>query len=173
MTKLKEKKIIFNKKISVQTNTWHFYRLMLRLFGSKIFSIKYFLYFLMFVQREIMVNGNHFQFNRKNLFNFWKTIYSFKNRKSCFRFKLFILSYMFVGTCHLGALEFVGSPNLQPKVFEFRYPITRFRPRQSPLESDQPWFWQIWPESCHHRQNPVKMAGILSGDGISSAVIFL
>jgi hypothetical protein len=41
------------------------------------------------VGEKIMVNGNHFQFNRKNLFNFLKT-------KSFYEFKLFILVHMFV-----------------------------------------------------------------------------
>jgi hypothetical protein len=38
-----------------------------------------------------MVNGNHFQFDRKNFFNFWKMIYGFENCKSFFEIKLFIL----------------------------------------------------------------------------------
>jgi len=44
-----------------------------------------------------MVNKNHFQFDRKSFFNFWKIIYSFKNRKLFSEFKSFILAGIFVG----------------------------------------------------------------------------
>jgi hypothetical protein len=42
-----------------------------------------------------MVNENHFQFDRITFFNFWKTIYGFKNRKSFFEIKLFIFTRTF------------------------------------------------------------------------------
>jgi hypothetical protein len=42
-----------------------------------------------------MVNENHFQFARKTFFNFWKTIYGFKNRKSFSEIKLFVLAHTF------------------------------------------------------------------------------
>jgi hypothetical protein len=42
-----------------------------------------------------MVNENHFRFDRKTFFNFWKTIYCFKNRKSLFEIKLFVLASTF------------------------------------------------------------------------------
>jgi hypothetical protein len=42
-----------------------------------------------------MVNENHFRFDRKSFFNFWKTIYGFKNRKSFFEIKLLVLAHMF------------------------------------------------------------------------------
>jgi len=42
-----------------------------------------------------MVNENHFRFDRKNFFNFWKTIYGFKNRKSFSEIKLLVLVCMF------------------------------------------------------------------------------
>jgi hypothetical protein len=42
-----------------------------------------------------MVNENHFRFDRKTFFNFWKTIYGFKNRKSFSEIKLFILTSTF------------------------------------------------------------------------------
>jgi hypothetical protein len=42
-----------------------------------------------------MVNENHFWFDRKTFFNFWKTIYGFKNCKSFFEIKLFVLTRTF------------------------------------------------------------------------------
>jgi hypothetical protein len=42
-----------------------------------------------------MVNENHFRFDRKTFFNFWKTIYGFQNRKSFSEIKLFILTSTF------------------------------------------------------------------------------
>jgi hypothetical protein len=39
-----------------------------------------------------MVNENHFQFDRKTFFNFWKTIYGFK---SFSEIKLFVLARTF------------------------------------------------------------------------------
>jgi hypothetical protein len=62
-----------------------------------------------------MVNKNQFQFDRKSFFNFWKSIYGL----SFSGFKLFVVARMFVGIRHYRALEFVGSPNLPPKVSEF------------------------------------------------------
>jgi hypothetical protein len=47
------------------------------------------------VGARIMVNENHFRFDRKSFFNFWKTIYGFKNRKSFFEIILFVLSCTF------------------------------------------------------------------------------
>jgi hypothetical protein len=52
-------------------------------------------------------------------------IYGFKNRKSFFEFKLFILTYTFVEIRHRWALEFVGIPNLLPKVPRFWDSVTR------------------------------------------------
>jgi hypothetical protein len=52
------------------------------------------------------------QFNCKSLFNFWKKIYSFENRKLFSGFKLFILACTFVGIRLCRALEFVGSLRL-------------------------------------------------------------
>jgi flagellar assembly factor FliW len=66
-----------------------------------------------------MVNGNHFQFDRKIFFNFRKTIYGFENRKSFFGFKLFTLAHTFVGIRHRRALEFVGNPAILSKIPEF------------------------------------------------------
>jgi hypothetical protein len=60
-----------------------------------------------------MVIENYFQFNRKSLFNF-------------FRFKLFILTCIFVKICHRRALKFIGNSTLPPKIFE--YPIAGIRP---------------------------------------------
>jgi len=74
-----------------------------------------------------MVNGNHFQFDRKSLFNFLKTIYGFKNCNSFFGFKLFILASTFVGIHHCQVLEFVNSPNLLPNVPKFRYLVAEFQ----------------------------------------------
>jgi len=42
-----------------------------------------------------MVNENHFRFDRKSFFNFWKTIYGFKNRKSFSEIKLFVRACTF------------------------------------------------------------------------------
>jgi flagellar assembly factor FliW len=66
-----------------------------------------------------MINGNHFQFDRKIFFNFWKTIYGFENCKSFSGFKLFTLAHTFMGIHHRRALEFVGNPTLLPKIPEF------------------------------------------------------
>jgi hypothetical protein len=57
-------------------------QLMLRVFGRKIFFEKYFLYFSMFSATENDYQRKSFQFDHKSLFNFRKTIYDFKNRKS-------------------------------------------------------------------------------------------
>jgi hypothetical protein len=76
------------------------------------------------VQPKMMANRNHFQFDRKSLL---KMIYGFKNYKSFFGFKFFILVGTFVGIRHSRALEFVGSPNLPLNVSEFWYPITGFQ----------------------------------------------
>jgi hypothetical protein len=78
-----------------------------------------------FGRAKVMVNGNHFQFNRKISFNFWKTIYSFQkrfeNRKSFSEFKLIILARTFVEIHHRRrrALEFVGNPTPPPKIPKF------------------------------------------------------
>jgi hypothetical protein len=66
-----------------------------------------------------MINENNFQFDHKNFFNFWKTIYGFQNSKSFSEFKFFILARMFVGICHRRTFEFVGSPSLALKVPNF------------------------------------------------------
>jgi len=42
-----------------------------------------------------MVNENYFWFDRKNFFNFWKTIYGFKNCKSFSEIILFVFSRTF------------------------------------------------------------------------------
>jgi hypothetical protein len=57
----------------------------------------------------MIVKENHFQFDRKSLFNFWKAICDFENCKSFSGFKLFILARTFVRIRHRRALEFVGS----------------------------------------------------------------
>jgi hypothetical protein len=67
-----------------------------------------------------MVNGNHFQFDLKSFFNFWKTIYGFENYKSFSEFKLFILAGTFLRILHRWTLEFVGSLNLPLKVPIYR-----------------------------------------------------
>jgi hypothetical protein len=66
-----------------------------------------------------MVNINHFQFDCKSFFNFWKTIDGFENRKSFFGFKLFIFAPTFVRICHRRALKSVDNPTLPPKILEF------------------------------------------------------
>jgi hypothetical protein len=53
---------------------------------------------------KMMVNEKHFWFDYKTFFNFWKTIYGFKNRKSFFKIKLFVLARTFdillLESCH-------------------------------------------------------------------------
>jgi hypothetical protein len=46
-----------------------------------------------------MVNENHFRFDRKSFFNFWKTIYSYKNCKSFFEIKLFVFTQCLIFDC--------------------------------------------------------------------------
>jgi len=74
-----------------------------------------------------MITVNHFQFGRKNFFNFSKMIYGFENCKSFSKFKLFILVRTFMGIRHRLELEFVGSLNLPLKVPEFWNPIAEIR----------------------------------------------
>jgi hypothetical protein len=47
-------------------------------FGVKCFLENIFGIFQFLVGAKKMVNGNNFQFDRKSLFNFWKTIYGSK-----------------------------------------------------------------------------------------------
>jgi hypothetical protein len=101
-----------------------------------------------------MVNENHFRFDRKSFFNFWKTIYSFKNRKSFFEIKLFVLALTF-------DIRLSESGNGWS---------SKFRPGQNPASSGhrntvvagirppspdtvKPDSGQNWPESGHD-QNP-------------------
>jgi hypothetical protein len=63
-------------------------------FDVKYFSENVFGIFWCLVGAKIMVNRNHFLFNRKSLFNLRKTIYGFQNRKSFSGFKLFILALL-------------------------------------------------------------------------------
>jgi hypothetical protein len=72
-----------------------YFWLMLRLFGVKWFLENNFGILRCLVGAKIMVNENHFRFDRKTFFNFWKTIYNFKNRKSFSKIKLFVLAYTF------------------------------------------------------------------------------
>jgi hypothetical protein len=73
---------------------------MLCLFVCKMFLKNIYDIFQCLVGAKIMVNENHFSFDHKSksLFNFWKVIYGFKNRKLFFGFKLFInLARTFIG----------------------------------------------------------------------------
>jgi hypothetical protein len=72
---------------------------------------------------------------------FGKRFTVFKTVKLFSGFKLFILACTFVGIHYRWALEFVGSPNLPPKVLEFWYLIARI--------------WQPLPKSGNRRQNSV------------------
>jgi hypothetical protein len=177
MSKLKEKKFIFNKKNFIQTNTCHFYRLMLYLFGSKIFSRKYFLYFLMFVQRKIRVNENHFQFNRKNLFNFWKTIYGFKNRN-----RFLDLNSSFFQTRLWKSVTSGHWSLLVARIYSRRSPNFGIRSpdfvagnrRQNPANPDSGkigqnlatavGFWPSSPESSESGWNPVGWWNLISSN---------
>jgi hypothetical protein len=58
---------------------------------------------------KIIVNENHFRFDFKTYFNFWKTIYGFKNRKSFFEIKLFVIARTF--DIRLPELAMVGRRN--------------------------------------------------------------
>lgn len=88
-------------------------------FGYKMFSEKYFCHFRCLVGVKLMVNENHFQFDRKSLFDFWKTIYSFENHKLFSGFKFLILARTFVGICHCWALMFIGNLTLPSKIYKF------------------------------------------------------
>jgi len=114
----------------------------------------------------MMINGNHFQFDRKSFFNFGKW-------KSVSIFKFFIRARTFVEIHHFRALEFVGSPNLPPKNFEFLHPIAGIRRRLVTVvgfqrASDQydqtlTQYARIWSfvlDSGHLRQNPVVLGQI-------------
>jgi hypothetical protein len=62
------------------------------------------------VRAKIIINDNHFQFDRKSLFNFLN-----ENHKSFSKFKLLILARAFMRIRHRRALEFVGSSTLPLK----------------------------------------------------------
>jgi len=64
-------------------------------FGVKWFLENDFGILRCLVGAKIMVNENHFRFDHKSFFNFWKTIYGFKNRKSFFKIILFIVAHTF------------------------------------------------------------------------------
>jgi hypothetical protein len=55
-------------------------------FGVKYFLKNVFGILKCLVGVKIIVNGNHFQFDRKSFFNFCKRIYDFENLKSFSRF---------------------------------------------------------------------------------------
>jgi hypothetical protein len=113
-----------------------------------------------------MVNENHFRFGRKSLFNFWKTIYNFKNRKSFSEIKFLVLACMFdirlpessnsrssesrrhrnPATSGHQNIDCAGLRRLPATVAKCKR--TRFRPK---LVRIQPWseagrIWPIWPK---------------------------
>jgi hypothetical protein len=92
-----------------------------------------------------MVNENHFRFDRKNFFNFWKTIYGFKNRKSFSEIKLFII----VRTFDIRLLESGNGRSLESK--RRRNPTTSgYRSTAGGSDSDR-----NWPKS-DHSQKPAR-----------------
>jgi hypothetical protein len=108
-----------------------------------------------------MVNENHFQFDRKSFFHFWKTIYSFKNRKSFSKIILFILARMF--NIRLPESDSSRNPS-GTKIRQWEYcqrrnPATSGHRRRMPAD-------QIPIESCRNsamvknRPDLAKMAGI-------------
>jgi hypothetical protein len=68
----------------------------------------------------MMVNGNHFQFDRKSLFNFLKTIYSFLDLNSSFKHVC--------GNPPPSGIEICWYPKSTPKVPEFWYLIVGMWP---------------------------------------------
>jgi hypothetical protein len=99
-----------------------------------------------------MVNENHFQFDRKHFFNFWKMIYGFKNRKSFSELKPFILPYMFVGIRHCQALEFLTAQICKRRSPDFGIRLLEF--------GDTSWILALSPssKSSNHRQIAMKLA---------------
>jgi hypothetical protein len=112
------------------------------------------------VQPKIIVNENHFQFNRKSFSGF----------------KLFILAHTFVEIRYRRALEFVGRPNIPLKVPEFWYPIAGIRRpifRQNRSEFGRCSNLVICTEFGHRCRIFAKIAGILpTNDEILSLVVF-
>jgi hypothetical protein len=108
------------------------------------------------VEAKIMINENHFQFDRKSSFNFWKTIYGFE---------FFIHKRMFVGIRHCRSLKFVDSLTLLPKILEFRYLIAgirqvKFRPNWPEYGNYARIRWKLpdssyWSDFDHFCLNPV------------------
>jgi hypothetical protein len=91
--------ILLSKFTQMVDEEWN--ALMSYLFGRKIFFEKNLCIFLYLMQLKMMVNKNHLQFDHKSFFNFWKTIYGFKNCKPFSRFKLFIIARKFVRILNL------------------------------------------------------------------------
>jgi hypothetical protein len=102
------------------------------------------------VGAKIMVNENHFRFDHKTFFNFWKTIYSFKNRKSFSEIKLSVLAHMF----NIQLLESGNGRSSESR--RHRNPATSGHRRQMPADQIPAEsgrnpamvksFGQIWPD---------------------------
>jgi len=122
---------------------------MLRLFGQKILE-NIFSIFRYLVQPKMKVNKNHFQYFQ--VFNFWKTIYGFKNHKLFSKFKLFILARTFVRIRRRQKLEFVGGPNLRQRFpnFGIRAPESGHTDRRTIVAGIR----QLLLDSGHCRRNP-------------------
>jgi hypothetical protein len=107
------------------------------------------------VRVKIMVNENHFRFDRKTFFNFWKTIYGFKNRKSFFEIKLFVLTCMFdMRLLESSNGQSSESGNIQPpKYCRRRNPATSGHGCRRPAETG----WN--PATVRSRPDLAKMAG--------------
>jgi hypothetical protein len=130
------------------------------------------------VWAKIMVSENHFRFDRKNFFNFWKTIYGFKNCKSFSEIILFVFSRTF----DIRLSESGNSRSSESK--RHRNPATSGYQNNAgagiqPPSPDAggPNSSRIWPKSGHGqkpagfdpiREDLAKMAGIrldMTGSG--------
>jgi hypothetical protein len=87
---------------------------------------------------------NHFRFDHKTLFNFWKTIYGFKNCKSFFEIKLFVLAHTF----YIRLLKSSNSRLSESR----RHRNPAISSHRNP-DADGPdsgriwWIWPKWPGS--------------------------
>jgi hypothetical protein len=125
------------------------YLFILHLFRRKTFSV----FFGVWCNRKWWFTEIIFNLTKKSLLNFLKTIYDFKNRKSFFEFKLFIIACTFIGICHHWTLEFVGGPNLR-----WRFPNFGIRAPESDVTGCRisATIVEIFLYSGHYSWNPPK-----------------
>jgi hypothetical protein len=96
-----------------------------------------------------MANENHFRFDCKCLFNFWKTIYGFKNRKSFFEIKLFVLARTF----DIRLFEFGNGRSSESRLGLNPATSSHRNPAGAEIRPSSPDAGQNWLESGHC-QNP-------------------